>query len=247
MKWDATPHHGKALRHLLSFFPRAASGRELYWVNLQERPEIRDDETIPPAAPDSPAVLLRADLPAADGSLRRLVVEERVGRQRDRELARVPLFFHEGECIDPHGLQIHAVGDQELKTPIAYQPDDMRQPRAGGAVVGSPISMAMLVQKPHPADRFIVPFHATPPPGTRSRPVMKRIRQGRSLFAPARKSISLDPTPPRLSRCRKDVPPDCNHLTSGTPVAQVNAPQTEAELARLRQSVTRGVPFGSES
>lgn len=78
-----------------------------------------------PPAPFVPR--LRANLPAADGPLRRLLVEERVGVQRSRELVRVPLFFHEGECSDPHGLQLLG-SDQQV---IAYQPDDIRRAEDG--------------------------------------------------------------------------------------------------------------------
>jgi hypothetical protein len=59
------------------------------------------------------------------------VVEERVGVQRTGELVRVPLFFHEGECRDPHGLQLFAASDRERKQPIAYQPDDIRRAEDG--------------------------------------------------------------------------------------------------------------------
>ncbi|MBL8797253.1 MAG: sigma-70 family RNA polymerase sigma factor [Planctomycetia bacterium] len=83
-----------------------------------------------PPAPFAPR--LRADLPAADGPLRRLTVEERVGAARTGELVRVPLFFHEGECRDAHGLQLFAAADRERRQPIAFQPDDIRRAEDGG-------------------------------------------------------------------------------------------------------------------
>ncbi|MBY0524683.1 MAG: RNA polymerase sigma factor, partial [Gemmataceae bacterium] len=82
-----------------------------------------------PPAPHVPR--LRADVPAANGPLRRLVVEERVGTARANELVRVPLFFHEGECQDPHGLRLFATDDRERQRPIAYQPDDVRRDEDG--------------------------------------------------------------------------------------------------------------------
>ncbi|OAI53893.1 hypothetical protein AYO44_15650 [Planctomycetaceae bacterium SCGC AG-212-F19] len=82
-----------------------------------------------PPAPLVPR--LRADLPAAAGPLRRLVVEERVGAARQQELVRVPLFFHEGECADPHALQVFAEADTNRQTPIPYQPDDIRRAEDG--------------------------------------------------------------------------------------------------------------------
>ena len=92
-------------------------------------PAIPTDVFAGPPAPHVPR--LRADLPAAAGPLRRLVVEDRVGAKRTGELVRVPLFFHEGECAEPHALQVFAQDDAQRKTPIAYQPDDVRRAEDG--------------------------------------------------------------------------------------------------------------------
>jgi len=92
-------------------------------------PAIPTDVFAGPPAPLVPR--LRADLPAAPGPLRRLVVEERVGAKRTGELCRVPLFFHEGECPEPHALRLFAHDDAERRAPIAYQPDDIRRDENG--------------------------------------------------------------------------------------------------------------------
>jgi len=67
--------------------------------------------------------------PAKPGSLRILTVEERVGCARQKELVRVPVFFHEGECSDVNALAlVAAVGGQK---PIPFQADDIRRDADG--------------------------------------------------------------------------------------------------------------------
>ena len=63
-----------------------------------------------------------------EGVLRVLTVQERMGAARRNELVRVPLFFHDGECADPHSLIIVPAGG---KTPVPYQADDVRRDTAG--------------------------------------------------------------------------------------------------------------------
>lgn len=67
----------------------------------------------------------------ADAPLRTLLVEERMGVARTRDLVRVPLFFHAGECADPEGLMIFAAADAARSKPLPYQPDDIRRAADG--------------------------------------------------------------------------------------------------------------------
>ena len=82
-----------------------------------------------PVAPLCPRI--RYNLPPANGPLRVLTVEERIGVAQHGELVRVPVFFHEGECADPNGLAIFALADKKQEKPIPYQADDIRRDASG--------------------------------------------------------------------------------------------------------------------
>ncbi len=69
--------------------------------------------------------------PSKDQPLRVVTVEERVGVARQRELVRVPLFFHAGECSDVKTLAVFAFDDRQHQRPLVVQADDIRFTAAG--------------------------------------------------------------------------------------------------------------------
>lgn len=89
------------------------------------------DPTVFEAPPAEPIPTIAQRPAPANAPLRSLLVEERMGVPRTVDLVRVPLFFHAGECPDPHGLAIFAADDTARTKPIPYQPDDIRRASDG--------------------------------------------------------------------------------------------------------------------
>jgi hypothetical protein len=88
----------------------------------------RGDPKLFEGAPATMAPDIFGDRQRKDGVLRVLTIDERVGYARKRELVRVPLFFHAGECADPNALNIVPMGGGQ---PVAYQADDIRRDATG--------------------------------------------------------------------------------------------------------------------
>jgi hypothetical protein len=89
------------------------------------------DSAVFDAPPAEHEPIVAAAPAPADAPLRTLLVEERMGVERKRELVRVPLFFHAGECADPRTLAVFAADDRARRTPLPVQADDIRRAADG--------------------------------------------------------------------------------------------------------------------
>jgi hypothetical protein len=94
--------------------------------------EFREDRNVfsAPPAPYSPR-LSSANRPE-NGLLRTLQVAERAGVDREGELVRVPIFFHEGECPAVKNLVLTDESAPGSGPSIPFQADDVRRGPDGG-------------------------------------------------------------------------------------------------------------------